>query len=78
MGVRHQAELGGGSDRENYVDNFAMTVNRAVAKVSSKICVSNLNAFPFHLSLSLASFAPSASPPLRNSINLYTRQHWNI
>lgn len=73
--------LGGCPDRDNYVDNFESTVSMDVDQVSSKIHVSNLNAFPLcfsSLSLSLLPCSLSASPPLRNSINLYTRRHWNI
>lgn len=66
---RHGAELGGCPDTDNYVGNFELTVSMDVDKVSSKICVSNLNAFPLSFSsLSLASSTPSLPLPLSGTV----------
>lgn len=55
--VGTEQKLGGCPGTDNYMDNFELAVSVEVDNVSSKICASNLNAFP----LSLSSLS---SPPL--------------
>lgn len=60
--VGTEQKLGGCPGTDNYMDNFELAVSVEVDNVSSKICASNLNAFP----LSLSSLS---SPPLLRVIS---------
>lgn len=62
--VGTEQKLGGCPGTDNYMDNFELAVSVEVDNVSSKICASNLNAFPLSLSsLSSPPLLPLCLPP---------------